>query len=68
MVRFRVKELAEAKGLSMNRLSRMADVNIKTVKRIYDDPTYSPTVNTLERFAKALGVPTGSLIEDVPEE
>jgi len=68
VVRFRVKELAEAKGLSMNRLSRMADVNIKTVKRIYDDPTYSPTVNTLERFAKALGVPTGSLIEDVPEE
>jgi transcriptional regulator with XRE-family HTH domain len=68
VVRFRVKELAEAKGISMNKLSRMADVNIKTVKRIYDDPTYSPTVNTLERLAKALEVPTGSLIEDVPEE
>ena len=67
MVRLRVKEIAERKGMSMGKLSRLADVSYKTVKRIYDDPHYSPTVATLGRLAKALGVPTSELIEDVPD-
>ncbi len=67
MVRLRVKEIAERKGMSMGKLSRLADVSYKTVKRIYDDPLYSPTVATLGRLAKALEVPTSELIEDVAE-
>jgi transcriptional regulator with XRE-family HTH domain len=67
MVRLRVKEIAEKKGMSMGKLSRVADVSYKTVKRIYDDPRYSPTLFTLGRLAKALGVPTTDLIEDVPD-
>jgi transcriptional regulator with XRE-family HTH domain len=68
MVRLRVKEIAEKKGMSMGKLSRLADVSYKTVKRIYDDSQYSPTLVTLGRLAKALGVPTTDLIEDVPDE
>jgi transcriptional regulator with XRE-family HTH domain len=68
MVRLRVKEIAERKGMSMGKLSRLADVSYKTVKRIYDDPLYSPTVATLGRLAKALGVSTADLIEDVPDK
>ena len=68
MVRLRVKEIAEGKGMSMGKLSRLADVSYKTVKRIYDDPQYSPTLVTLGRLAKALGVPTTNLIEDVPDD
>jgi transcriptional regulator with XRE-family HTH domain len=67
MVRLRVKEIAEKKGMSMGKLSRVADVSYKTVKRIYDDPQYSPTLFTLGKLAKALGVPTTDLIEDTPE-
>ena len=68
MIRLRVKELAQQKGISMGKLSRIADVSYKTVKRIYDDPSYSATLPILERLAKALNVPTGDLIEDVPDE
>jgi DNA-binding Xre family transcriptional regulator len=67
MVRLRVKEIAQQKGMSMGKLSRLADVSYKTVKRVYDDPHYGVTVNTLGRLAKALGVPTADLIEDVPD-
>jgi DNA-binding Xre family transcriptional regulator len=67
MVRLRVKEIAEKKGMSMGKLSRVADISYKTVKRIYDDPHYSPTLITLGRLAKALGVPTTDLIEDIPD-
>lgn len=68
MVRLRVKELAKQKGISMGKLSRMADVSYRTVQRIYNDPTYSPTIPTLEKIAHVLGVHTSELIEDVPEE
>jgi transcriptional regulator with XRE-family HTH domain len=67
MVRFRVREIAEQKGIGMNKLSRLADVNIKTIRRLYTDTLYSPTVNTLSKLAKALGVSTSELIEDGPD-
>ncbi len=67
MVRLRVKELAKQKGMSMGKLSRMADVSYRTVQRIYNDPAYFPTLPTLEKIAHVLGVPTSELIEDVPE-
>jgi len=68
MVRLRVKELAKQKGISMGKLSRMADISYRTVQRIYNDPSYSPTLPTLEKIAHVLEVPTSELIEDVAEE
>ena len=68
MVRIRVKEIAKQKGISMGKLSRASDVTYRTIQRIYNDPDYIPTLPTLERIGKALGVPTADLIEDVPEE
>jgi DNA-binding Xre family transcriptional regulator len=67
MVHLRVKEIAKQRGISMGKLSRTADVSYKTVKRIYDDPHYSVTTNTLEKLARALGVPTATLLEDEPD-
>ncbi len=67
MVRIRVKEIAKQKGISMGKLSRASDTSYRTIQRIYNDPEYIPTIPTLERIAKALGVPTGELLEDVPE-
>ena len=68
MVRLRVREIAEQKNISMSKLSRTADVNYKTIQGIWRDPFQGINTKTLERIAKALGVSTSELIEDVPEE
>lgn len=68
MVRLRVKEIAESKGFNMSSLSRAADVSFNTVKRCWKNPYLEVTTTTLERLAKALGVPTGALLEDVPDD
>ena len=64
-VRLRVKEIAKEKGFSMGKLQRDADVAYNTVKRIFKDPYYIATTETLGKLAKALGVSPGELIEEV---
>lgn len=64
MARLRVKEVAQQKGFSRGKLSRAADIDTNTLKRVYDDPNYSPTLITLEKLAKALGVKIADLIEE----
>ncbi len=51
----------------MGKLSRISDVSFNTIRRISNDPTYSPTLNTLERIARALNVPISDLYEEVPD-
>ena len=67
-VRLRVKEVAREKGFSMGRLQRDANVAYNTVKRMFKDPYYITTTETLGKLARALGVPPGELIEEVPDE
>jgi DNA-binding Xre family transcriptional regulator len=64
-VRLRVKEVAREKGFSMGKLQRSADVAYNTVKRMFKDPYYVTTTETLGKLARALGVPPGELIEEV---
>ncbi len=66
-VRLRVKEVAKEKGISMGKLQRDADVAYNTVKRMFKDPYYVTTTETLGKLAKALGVSPGELIEEVPD-
>jgi len=68
MIRIRVKEVAQAKGISMLKLSRLADVSYRTVQWVWRDPYREISIKTLEKFAKALGVSSHELIEDVPDE
>ena len=65
MIRLRVKEIAQHKGISMTRLSRLADTNYKTIKAIFDDPYREVTTTTLDKIATALEVPVTDLIEDI---
>lgn len=67
MIRLKVKEIAEAKGINQGKLSRLADVGYSTIRRIFDDPYYSVNFTTLEKIAKALGIPATDLIEEVPD-
>jgi DNA-binding Xre family transcriptional regulator len=64
MVRLRVKQVAKEKGISMGKLSRQADLDYNTVKRLFDDPHYSPTIDTLHKVAVVLGVTVNDLIEE----
>ncbi len=52
----------------MSSLSRKSDVSFKTVKRLWKDPYQTANTDTLERIAKALGVATGDLLEDEPDD
>ena len=66
MLRLRVKEVAEAKGISIARLARKADLDNRTVYRIAHDPFAEITTVTLGRLAEALGVSVKDLVEDSP--
>ena len=68
MIRLRVKEIAREKGISMGKLQRDADLAYNTVRRIFKDPYYITTTETLGKIAKALGVPISDLLEEVPDE
>jgi DNA-binding Xre family transcriptional regulator len=67
-VRLRVREVAMEKGIGMGKLQRTADVAYNTVKRMFRDPYYITTTETLGKIARALGVPPGELIEEVPNQ
>ncbi len=67
VVRLRVKEIAKEKGISMGKLQRDADVAYNTVKRMFKDPYYITTTETLGKLARALGVTPGELIEEVAD-
>ncbi len=68
VVRLRVKEVAKEKGIGIGKLQRSADVAYNTVKRMFKDPYYVTTTETLGKLARALGVPPGELIEEVPDD
>lgn len=67
MLRLRVKEIAQQQGLGQGKLARMADVDIKTLARIYKNPYAEVSSVTLEKLARALSVPIVDLIEEVNE-
>jgi DNA-binding Xre family transcriptional regulator len=67
MVRLKVKEIAEAKGMSIAKLARKADLDNRTVYRVVHDPFAEITTITLGRLAEALEVSVKDLIEDAPE-
>ena len=66
MIRLRVKEIAQAKGISQGKLSRMSNVDDNTIKRIYRNPTAIVSTETINKLAKALEVSTMELMEDIP--
>ncbi len=67
MLRLRIKELAEEKGISQSKLSRMSDVHITTIRRLYKNPYGGANIITLEKIAQALGVELSDLTEKVSD-
>lgn len=57
-----LKKLREKKGLSQDRLAKLADVANNTIIKIEQGENKNPTLETLRKIAKALGVKIDDLI------
>ncbi len=56
MYRLKVREVAKERGISMSKLSRVADVSYATIQEIYRNPTHDASLIIMDRIAEALGV------------
>ena len=57
-----IKKLREAKGLSQEKLARLADVANNTLIKMESGENKNPTLDTLKKIAKAFGVSVDDLI------
>ena len=68
MRRLIVREIAQAKGLSMAGLQREAHLDRHTAQRVWNNPFRTFFLTTLEKIAKALDVPVDDLYVEVGED
>jgi DNA-binding Xre family transcriptional regulator len=68
MLRLRVREEAEKRGFNMAQLARRADIDQRTLRRIYRDPTQEISTHVLAKLASALGVGPSDLLEVIDDE
>ena len=60
-----IRKLRQKKGISQDRLSKEADLALNTIVKIETGENPNPTVETLEKIAKALGVSVRELFKKV---
>ena len=58
-----LRKLRKSKEFSQEKLARLADVANNTIIKIEAGKNQNPTLNTLEKIAKALNVPIEDLIK-----
>lgn len=58
-----IKKLREKIGISQDRLSKLADISSNTVAKLELDDSPNPTIETLQKIAKALNVKVDDLIK-----
>lgn len=58
-----IKKLRKEKGISQDRLSKLADLSSNTIVNIESGNNPNPTIETLQKIAKALGVSIEEIIK-----
>ena len=58
-----IKKHRKEKGLSQDKLSRLADVSHATIIKIESGGIQSPTIDTVQKIAKALEIGVNDLIK-----
>lgn len=58
-----IKKLRKAKGLSQDRLSKLANVSYNSIIKLETGGITNPTIETLQKIAKALGVSVDILLK-----
>ncbi|MBO0783795.1 MAG: helix-turn-helix transcriptional regulator [Ktedonobacteraceae bacterium] len=67
MLRLKVREVAQQKGVSQRQLVIRSGLDIRVVQRVMRDSATNITLITLDRLAKALDVDARELIEPVSD-
>lgn len=57
-----IKRLRQEKGISQDKLSKLADISLNTVVKIELDQNPNPTLETIQKLAKALDVSLDDLV------
>lgn len=57
-----VKKIRAEKGLSLEKVARLADLSLSTVVKIEDGTNQNPTINSLSKIAQALEVKVDDLV------
>jgi len=58
-----IKKYRKERDLSQDKLSRLADVSHATIIKIESSGIQSPTIDTVQKIAKALGIGVEDLIK-----
>ena len=58
-----IKKLRQAKNLSQDRLSKVADVSYNSIIKLETGGITNPTIETLQKISKALGVQVDDLLK-----
>jgi len=58
-----IKKLRQVKVLSQDRLSKLADVSYNSIIKLETGGITNPTIDTLQKIAKALGVSVDVLLK-----
>ena len=58
-----IKRYRQDKGLSQDKLSKLSDLSLNTVVKIELDESPNPTIETIQKIAKALDVSVDDLLK-----
>ena len=58
-----LKKLRAKEGLSLEKIARLADLSLNTIVKVENGVNTNPTIETLQKIAKALGVQVDDLIK-----
>jgi len=58
-----IRKLRQQKKMSQDRLSKEADLALNTIVKIETGENPNPTLETLQKIAKALGVSIGKILK-----
>jgi len=59
-----IKKLRKQRGLSQDKLSKLADISHNTIIKIESGAVQSPTITTAQKIARALGVTLDDLMKE----
>jgi DNA-binding Xre family transcriptional regulator len=63
MHRLKIRQIAEARGISRTKLSRLAELDYDTINKIWNNDHRDVTLSTLIKLSQALQVDVSELYE-----
>lgn len=63
MIGKNIRELRQKRKLSQEKLARLTDISLNTLTKIESGFTKRPSIQTIHKIAKALGVSLDDLVE-----